>query len=884
MRIVARIRMALTSFLRRDRVSLLLDDEIRYHLERQVDENIAEGMSPEDARTAALRQFGNPTLLRDQTRATWHWNSLELLLQDMRYGTRALTRTPGFFAIAIVIIALGIGSNIALFAVLRGVLLSPLPYGQPEQLYSIYESNAHSDGIAKFLPVAGGVFTEWQKAAQGSSEMAAISPFQTYNVSSEAGKLPEKIDAGWCSWNFFSILRVNPQFGRTFVEADDQPDSDPTVILSARFWQRRYNGDPSIVGKRIWLNAKPYMVIGILPSSFVYSGAFGGNTIQVWTPLRHEESEMMLTTFEMHDLLVITRLYKETSLGALLDRLNAVQNRIWKAHPHAHDAVSGRTLLDDSVHDYKTPLHMLFAATGCVLLIACLNVASLLVARAASRRRDLAIRSALGGGWTRLLRERLIESLLLSIAGGLCGLIVAYGALQWLVHVRTDMNRVESIQIDSIVMLFAGVLILLCAFCSGLVSALSSIGKSVLAPLHESSRSQTAGNSRAGLRKTLLVSEVGLTVVLLAGAGLLLKSYARLRSTDVGVPLQNALTMRISLPEARYKRPEQQVAFLENLINRIRLLPGVSAGLVSTAPGEGWGGDHLMSIGEHPPLPKDRGLDFMIRGADPGYFAAAQIPLIRGRVFALDERLKRANVAIITESAARQYFPDEDPIGKHLHDQFNQNQVEIIGIVGDTRWSISEPPQPMLYWPIYGNDYTSATIFLRSSSDGDSLAIPVQKILSTLDQDLPVADVMTLREAIDKSTIDSHFESMLVLAFAVIALVLAATGLYGILTYLVTERTSEIGIRIALGAHRAQILGRVLFDGLRPALLGLLLGLGASAVAVRLIHSMLYQTEPLDPAVFMTVTALLMLVAALACIIPAWRASRLDPMQALRTE
>jgi len=884
MRIVALIRMALTSLLRRDRVSQLLDDEIRYHLERQVDENIAKGMSPKGARIAALRQFGNPALLRDQTRATWHWNSLELLLRDFRYGTRALTRAPGFFAIAILIIALGIGSNIALFTVLRGVLLSPLPYGHPEQLYSIYESNAHSKGIATFLPVAGGVFTEWQKAAQGSSEMAAISPFQDYNVSSEAEKLPEKIDAGWCSWNFFSLLGVSPQLGRTFVETDDQPDSEATVILSARFWHRRYNGDPSIVGKRIWLNAKPYMVIGILPSSFVYSGAFGGNTIQVWTPLRHEESAMMLTTFEMHDLLVIARLHRGISLGALLDRLSAVQNRIRIAHPHAHDAVSGRTLLDDSVHDYRTPLYMLFAATGCVLLIACLNVASLLIARAASRRRDLAIRSALGGGWTRLLRERLIESLLLSIVGGLCGLIVAYGALQWLVHVRTDMSRVESIQIDGAVMLFAAGLILLCAFSSGFVSAISSIGKSLLAPLRESSRSQTAGNSRAGLRKTLLVIEVALTVVLLAGAGLLLKSYARLRSTDIGVPLQDALTMRISLPEARYKKPEQQVAFLENLINRIRFLPGVSAGLVSTAPGEGWGGDHLMSIAEHPPLPKGRGLDFMIRGADPGYFAAAQIPLIRGRIFALEERLKRANVAIITESAASQYFPGEDPIGKHLQDQFNQDRVEIIGIVGDTRWSISEPPQPMLYWPIYGNEYTSATIFLRSSTDVDSLAIPVQKILSALDQDLPVADVMTLREAIDKSTIDSHFESLLVFAFAVIALALAATGLYGILTYLVTERTSEIGIRIALGARREQILGKVLFDGLRPAVLGLLLGLGASAATVRLIHSMLYHTEPLDPVVFVTVTALLMLVASLACTIPAWRASRLDPMRALRTE
>ena len=884
MRFLDQFRMALLSLFRRSQASTCLDDELRYHIERQIDEHICAGMAPEAARTAALRQFGNPALLRDQAHATWSWSLLESLLRDLHQGTRALLRTPGFFAISILIFALGIGSNIALFTVVRSVLLNPLPYKQPQQLYSIYESNAHNEGMARFLPVAGGVFSEWQKYARGRAEMAAISPFQNYNVSAEGGKLPERIDAGWCSWNFFSVLGVNPQLGRAFSGADDSPDSEATVILSSTFWHRRYNSDPGLVGKRIWLDAKPYTVIGILPSSFVYSGAFGGNTIQVWTPLRHEESAVMLTTFEMHDLLVVARLQNGVALAALLDQLRAIQSRIHDAHPHAHDSVSGRTLLDDSVHDYKTPLYALLAATGCVLLIACLNVASLLVARAASRRKDMAIRSALGGGWTRLLRERLTESLLLSISGGSCGLLLAYAALQWLVHTRSDMSRVESIHIDGGVILFAAGLTLLCALSAGLVSALSSHRKNLLAPLHESSRSQTAGSSRATLRKVLLVIEVALTVVLLSGAGLLSKSYSRLHSTDIGVPIDNALTMRISLPEARYKEPEQQVAFLERLINQIRMLPGVSAGLVSTAPGEGWGGDHLMYIAEHPPLPKGQGLDFMIRGADPGYFSAAQIPLIRGRIFSADERLKRANVAIISESAAKQFFPGEDPIGKHVRDQFDHNEFEVVGVVGDTRWSISEPAQPMLYWPIYGNNYSAATIFLRGKGDVDSLAMPVQKILSALDPDLPVADVMTLREAINKSTIDSQFDSLLVLAFAVIALVLAAAGLYGVLTYLVTQRTSELGVRIALGARRDQLLRTVLFDGIRPALLGLIVGLAGSALAVRLIRSMLYQTEPLDPAVFASVAAVLLAVATLACLIPAWRASRLDPIQALRTE
>ena len=884
MRLIEQIRMAFRSLFRRGQSSTQLDDEIRYHLDRQIAENISAGMSPEAARTAALRQFGNPALLRDQTRATWNWTWLESLLRDLRYGTRTLIRTPGFAAIAILIIALGIGSNVALFSIVRGVLLSPLPFTHPQQLYSIYESNAHNEGMARFLPVAGGVFTEWQKAAQGSAEMAAISPFQNYNVSSEAGRLPERVDAGWCSWNLFSMLGVVPQFGRTFSEAEDRPGSEATVILSATFWHRRYNSDPAIVGKRIWLDAKPYTVIGVLPSSFVYSGAFGGNNIQVWAPLRHEESSIMLTTFEMHDMLVIARLHNGISLSALLDRLGVVQTQIHNAHPHAHDAVSGRTLLDDSVHDYKTPLYVLLAATGCVLLIACMNVASLLIARAASRRKDLAIRSALGGGWARLLRERIIESLLLSIAGGSCGLLLAYASIQWLVHTRTDMNRIEAIHIDGVVALFALGIILLCGFSAGLVSTLSSSRKNLLGSLHDSSRSQTAGSSRATLRKSLLVLEVALTVVLLAGAGLLIKSYARLRSTDLGVPVENVLTMRISLPEVRYKTPEQQVAFLDRLISQVRALPGISAGLVSTAPGEGWGGDHLMSIAEHPPLAKGQGLDFMIRGADPGYFSAAQIPLMRGRIFREDERLKRANVALVSDSAARQFFPGEDPIGKHIRDQFDNTQVEVIGVVGDTRWSISEPSQPMLYWPIYGNNYTGATIFLRAPRNVDSIAMPVQKILSALDPDLPVSDVMTLREAINKSTVDSQFDSLLILAFAAIALVLAAAGLYGVLTYLVTQRTSELGIRIALGARRQQLLRTVLFDGIRPALLGLFVGLVGSAAAVRLIRSMLYQTEPLDPAVFASVAALLLAVATLACLLPAWRASRLDPIQALRTE
>ncbi|HET6206795.1 MAG TPA: ABC transporter permease [Terracidiphilus sp.] len=869
-----------------------LDDELRFHLERQVAENVASGMSPDEARFAAMRTFGNPTLLREQARATWSWAWLESLLHDLRYGVRTLSRTPGFAVIAILVMALGIGANVALFTVVRNVLLKPLPYRDPDRLVSIYEADVKPNHAewSPYLPVDAGSMQEWQQATQGMAEMAFVSAWQEYNLSAEGGKLPEKINSAWCSRNFFETLGVEPLMGRAFSSEDDQPGAPGTVLLSYSFWKRRYAGDPAIVGKTIWLDAQPFAVIGVLPESFMYLSKMVGDPIQAWTPLNREAPPALLKTYEDHEFIVAARLMQGVTLPAVVERLRAVQKQIVAAHPKpsVHNSVNAMSMLDDAVYDSKTPLFALLAATGCVLLIACMNVASLLVARTASRARELAIRTALGGGRMRLIRERILESLLLAASGGALGLLLAWAAVRWLVHARQDMHRVEAIHIDAVVLAFSAGVIVLCALFAGLISALSSSSKQILSALQESSRSQSAGRAKAGLRRTLLVVEVGLTVVLLVGAGLLLKSYQRLRNADMGVSVDNVLTMRISLPDARYKTPEQRVAFFEDLIARVRALPGLqAAGLVSKAPGEGWGGDHLMRVVEHGAA-KGQSTDMMVRGAEPGYFAAIGIPLLRGRIFTTDERLERAHVAVISQAAARAFFPSEDPIGKHLTSDFSGEVVEVIGVVGDTRWFASEPAQPTLFWPIYGNSYSVATVVVRSGIDSgggvESFALPVQKIVGQLDPDLPVSDVMTLREAIGKSTIDSQFDSILVMAFAVIALVLAAAGLYGVLAYLVTQRTSEIGIRIALGAQRKQVLRLVLIDGLRPALIGLMLGLAGSAVVVRLIRSMLYETSPLDASVFAMVAAILLSVAVLACMMPAWRASRLNPMQALRTE
>jgi predicted permease len=874
-------------YFRRSRADAEVLEEIELHMAEEMEENIARGMPPGEARRRAYLKFGNPQKVRE---SLWQQNTpamIEGVWRDLKCAARALARSPGFAVVAILVMGLGIGANVTLFTVVRSVLLKPLPYRESGQLFAIYEHERVGPNFG-YMPVDAGSFAEWQKSARADAQMALVSPWQQYNVSADGGKLPEKIDAGWCSWNFFETLGVTPALGRLFREDDERPEAEATVVLSAPFWRRRYDADPQIVGKRIWLDAKSYTVIGVLPSSFVYSGAFSGNTAQVWTPAGHEAPAWLMGTFEDHEFLVIARLMPGITPAGFTGRLSTLQARIKADHPRpaVHDMVIGRTMLDDAVHEYKTSLYALLAATGCVLLIACLNVASLLVARTAARSRELAIRAALGAGRLRLMRERLVESFLLSMAGGAAGLLLAWWALEWLVRTRHDMNRVEAIHIDGAVVIFALVTVIVCALFSGLISALSWEDQQILVALQESARTHSSGHARAGLRKILLVVEVALTAVLLIGAGSLLKSYQRLRSTDLGVPPDNVLLMHFSLPEARYNVPVQRVAFFERLIARVRSLPGVqAAGLVTAAPGQGWGGDQEVTVVEHPPMPKDQGLDLMTRGAEPGYFAAIQIPLVHGRIFTQSERLDRANVVILDQSAATLCFPGgEDPIGKHLYDEVTRQTHEVVGVVGNTRWAIAQPVHPTMYRPLYNNDYSVGTITVRSTRDVEKLALPVQKLIGEIDPDLPVSGVMTLREVIAHSTIDSQFDSVLVLAFAIIALLLAAAGLYGVLAYMVTQRTSEIGIRLALGAQRSSVMRRMLLDGLLPAWAGLALGLLGGAFAVQLIRGMLYGMEGLDWTVFAQVTVVLSAVAALACLVPAWRASRLDPMQALRTE
>jgi predicted permease len=862
-----------------------LERELRSDLDLEAEEQQELGLSPEAARQAALRAFGNPTLIREQVHSVWSWNWLESITRDFRYSMRSLRKAPGFTAIAIAVMALGIGSDVALFTVIRSVLLNPLPYRDPEKLVALYSYMANKDRN-HFAPIDAGSFFEWKKAASDSAEMALISPYQSYNVSAEAGQLPEKVNAAPVTANFFETLGVEPLLGRSFTASDDRKEADATAILSYPFWQRRYGGDPNVIGRKVWLDARPYTLIGVLPKDFVFLGPLSPDEIGIWTPASHEFPKWLMTTFEDHEFVGVARLAPGVTLQQLLSRLDAVQAHVKAEHPlpAVRDRTSGRSILDDAVQEYKTPIYVLFAATSCVLLIACLNVASLLVARTAARRRDIAIRTALGSGRMRLLRERFIESFILSVCGGILGMLFASAALRWLEHARPDMRRIQDIHLDSSALVFAILAVLLCALFAGALSALSIDGRRILSALQESSRGQGGQRIRSGTRRALLALEVSLTVVLLVCAGLLIKSYSHMRSIDIGVPIDHLLTLHLGLPEARYKTPSEKAAFFENLIERVRSIPGVeSAGLVSSPPAQGWGGDRLMNVVEHPPLPNGGAIDVLFRGADPGYFQAIHLPILRGRTFATNEKLENDHVGLISQEAVRVLFSGDDPIGKHLKTT-GGDVYQIIGVVGDTRYSLAEAAKPMLYVPIYGNGFANTAIIVRSTQDVNALAMPVEKVTGQLDHDLPVFGVRTMEETLRKSSLSSQFDSFIVLGFAVIALILAAVGLYGILSYLVAQQTSEIGIRLALGAQRAQVLRKTLFDGIRPALAGLGVGLLISAGLARLLKSILYETQPLDPAVFAAVAGVLLVVSVCACLAPAWHAARLDPMQALRTE
>jgi predicted permease len=887
MRWLDRVRMRLEMLFRRNRAAARLDDELQFHLEQQIAENIAGGMSAEEARHAALRAFGNPAALRDQARETWSWSGVQLVLRDVRIGVRTLQRTPGFAVIAIGVMALCIGAATSLFTVVRSVLLRPLPFRDPERLVTIYEHSrdprANAQGF-NYNPVAPADYRDWRAETHGFEDMAAWRWWQ-FNLTGERGELPELVSAAGGSWNLFPLLGVHAVIGRTFIESEDRPDGN-AVMLTWNLFERRFGGDPSIVGRQIHLDGKPYTVVGVLPKWFTYPDA----KMQVWVPYASGLPPGILQHHDYHFSHVVARLRPDVNLASALGQVEAVQyqEHLQNLNAPVAEDVAFKTLIQDLAQDVKKPLIILLSAVACMLLIGCLNVANLLVARSAARQKEIAIRSALGAQRMTLIREQLVESLLVSIAGGVTGVLLSLAATEWLVGTWKSLPSAQSIHADGVVLAFACALVITATLLAGLLPAISSTGKGAIAALQASARSTAGSQSRTALRKMLLTVEIATTVVLLIAAGLLLKSFWRLRTTDVGCVTDNVLTMGYSLPAKKYDSPEKVNAFNEALLERVRAIPGVrAAALGSMVPGAGDGEDDDFTIHEHPPIAPGTALpDALYRGADPGYFSALQIPLLSGRFFTGDDRAGRPKTIIISRQLMQEYFPGESPLGKHLHIAAGGDaDYEIVGVVADTLHQVDEPVRATMYLPVLsGEVHGGVTLVVRTASDPLAFSVPIQKQIAALDPELPVSDVLTMQQIIEQSLGNASLSTSLVLAFAVLSLMLASVGLYGVLSYLTMQRTAEIGVRMALGAEREQVLRLMLGDGMRPALYGLVLGLAASTGTVRLIQSMLYGTRPLDPAIFAAVAATLLVVAALACLVPAWRASRIDPMQALRAE
>ena len=648
-----------------------LERELLSDLELEEEEQRERGLSAEEARSAARRAFGNTTLIREQTRAVWSWVWMERLVRDVKYGTRTLLRSPEFAIVSVLVMALGIGATTSLFTMVRAVLLRPLPFRDSGKLVMLYEHYRHNKGGDGFNAVAPGDYRDWRSQTHGFEDMAAMRGYGGI-LSGVHSELPEVVQSAGGSANLFPLLGVTPAFGRLFTEAEDQPKGEPVVLLTWSLFQRRFAGDPSIIGKQIHLDTIPTTVVGVLPSWFTYPDA----RIQYWMPYAQTFSEGDYDMHAGHQSEVVARLKPDVSVEAATHEVSAVQYQIHLAHPTKPVAedVWSRPMIDDLVRNVRTQLLVLLCAVGCMLLIACLNLSNLLVARAASRRKEVAIRGSLGGSRLALIREQMTESLLICVAGGGLGLLLSLASTQWLAAHWRNLPRADSVHVDGWVLTFAAGLVLATGLMAGLVPAISSTGKELLSALRESSRSASGSASRARLRKTMLTVEIALTVMLLVSAGLLFKSFLHLRMADLGCRIDHVITMKFGLPEIQYDTRDKVMLFHQSLLERVRRLPGVrGAALVSAAPGSGPQGDRVFTILEKPAPSYTLQYDAMTLTADPQYFSVMQIPLLRGRVFTEHERLDNDHYIVVSKQFVDQFFSGDDPIGKHVRVDWDDN-------------------------------------------------------------------------------------------------------------------------------------------------------------------------------------------------------------------
>ena len=800
---------------------------------------------------------------------------MDSLLKDCRYALRALLRRPGFTAIAVITLALGIGANTAIFSVVHGVLLQPLPYPDSDRLVALRQSNAPAQPDAQVAP---GNFLEWQKQSTAFSSLAAYRTV-SYNLSGDGN--PERLLAGRVSFGLFKLLGAQPLLGRDFVADDDQPGNEKVVIISEGLWQRRFGADANVVGQTLKLDGEDFAVVGVMPAAFRLPDQ---RERELWTPIAFKDNERTLYYARYID--VIGRLKPDVSPAQAQSEMATIAARLAQEHPEANTGwtINVTPLLDFVVGDVKTIVWVLFGAVALILLIACANVTNLLLARATTRQKEMAVRAALGAGRARIMRQLATESLMLALLGGAAAWPLATWGLQALLAAApADLPRVASVTIDSRVLLFTLAVTLLTAFMFGLAPALQVL-KFDSNPALKDQRSRSVRQQHIG--NLLIATEVALALMLLIGGGLLLRTVWQLNHVDPGFDARSAVAVTIQLPEKKYAAPPQIAGFSEQLVQQVSTLPGVEAtGVARILPIV-----HNLPTGfyfDGQPRAKDNELPQTNYSAvSPGYFNAMGIPLVAGRAFSERDTLDAPRVAVISQTLAQRYFPNGDAIGKRINVQTGpESYREIVGIVGDVKQNgLTKETKPHAYEPFAQAPNQFMTLIVRSSTDPVSLVPAIRAKVLALDSELPLQRVTALDRMIANSIRQQRFTSIVLSVFAGVALLLAAAGLYGVISYSVAQRTHELGIRVALGAQVKDVMQLVLRQGMTFVIAGEVIGIVGALALTRLLGGLLFGVTPTDAVTFITVTIVLTVVALLACYIPARRATKVDPLVALRYE
>ena len=866
-----------------------LEAEIESHVALQEEDNLRSGMAPEEARRQALIKLGGMEQARQMYREQASLPLLETLLQDVRYGLRMLRKNPGFSTVAIATLALGIGANTAIFSIVNGVLLRRLSYKNPDQLMSIWSNRTDRDKTVFSLPD----FIDYKNQ---NRTLEQISGFSAWNANlSDAGE-PERVFGVRSSANVFQMLGVNAEIGRTLLDEDDIPSNPRVVVLSHGFWQRRFGQRTDVLGKQLTLNNENFTVAGVLPAGF----AFPEIDADVVVPMVPDADPSRKERGSISYLRVIGRLRKGVTQQQAESDLNAIASQLQRLYPVANASKMGAKLValqEELVGNFRLAFLVLFLAVGMVLLIACANLANLVLARASTRHKEMAIRLAIGASRRRLVRQLLTENMLLALLGGSLGLALTQPAMRSLIALSPDsLPRAGEINIDPRVLLFTLSISLLSGLLFGLMPTLHISRNSFTEELKGSGKGSADTGRGNAVRNLLILSEVALSLLLLISAGLLAKSFLRLQAVSPGFVAKNLLVMRLSLPQAQYSRPDTVAAFYEQLSSRIGNLPGVeSVGATSVLPLSGSNVRINFTVVGRPPLSLSEQPITQYRITGPAYLSTMKIPLLCGRDFASGDTLRIQPVAIINSSFARRYWPDHSPIGSHIKMDDNNKaprEVEIIGVAGDVRHTgLHEDPAPEVYVPISQIPEENVSLLannmnwvIRTSTEPLTMAAAVRREIQSINANVATSNTRTMEQFLSSSLAPNRFNLFLLGIFAVAALILATTGIYGVISYSVARRTPELGIRMALGAQQLDVLTLVVGSGLKIVFTGVCFGLVGAYILTRALSKLLYGVSVTDPSTFVSMSLLLIMVALLASYVPARRAAKVDPMIALRSE